>query len=166
MRAGRGIRIRGGTALAYYVGVEAAVPAVPGVAPPVHAVCLAPMGMEEGTAVDLPGEEVGLVVGEPASFRLFASSARREDRPGEVVPDDAELTELPPVEASLPADGRAPGDVVPVRLRAHVTEIGTLELECVERGGKAWRLEWNLRAAAPGPGGSRSGPGDEAAAPG
>jgi len=166
VRAGRGIRIRGGTALAYYVGVEAAMPAVPGVAPPVHAVCLAPMGMEEGTAVDLPGEEVGLVVGEPASFRLFASSARREDRPGEVVPDDAELTELPPVEASLPADGRAPGDVVPVRLRAHVTEIGTLELECVERGGKAWRLEWNLRAAAPGPGGSRSGPGDEAAAPG
>jgi hypothetical protein len=35
--------------------------------------------------------------------------------------------------------------VVPVRLRAHVTEIGTLEMECVERGGKAWRLEWNLR---------------------
>ena len=32
-----------------------------------------------------------------------------------------------------------------MRLRAHVTEIGTLELECVERGGKAWRLEWNLR---------------------
>jgi hypothetical protein len=36
---------------------------------------------------------------------------------------------------------------VPVRLRAHVTEIGTLELECVERGGTAWKLEWNLRGA-------------------
>ena len=147
VRAGRGIRIRGGTARAYYVGVEAAAPAVPGVAPPLHAVCLAPMGMEEGTSVDLPGEEVGLVVGEPASFRLFASSARREDGPGDVAPEDAELAELPPLDAALPADGRAAGDVVPVRLRAHVTEIGTLELECVERGGKAWRLEWNLRAA-------------------
>jgi hypothetical protein len=145
VRAGHGIRIRGGTARSYYVGVEAAMPAVPGIAPPVRAVCLAPMGMEEGTSVDLPGEEVGLVVGEPASFQLFASSTRREDRPGDVVEDADELAKLPPVETALPADGRAPGDVVPVRLRAHVTEIGTLEMECVERGGKAWRLEWNLR---------------------
>jgi molecular chaperone DnaK (HSP70) len=147
VRAGHGIRIRGGTARAYYVGVEAAMPAVPGRPPPIRAICLAPMGMEEGTTADLPGEEMGLVVGEAVQFRLFASSARREDRPGDVVEDESELAETPPVEATLPADGRAPGEVVPVRLRAHVTEIGTLELECVDRGGKAWRLEWNLRHA-------------------
>jgi hypothetical protein len=103
------------------------------------------MGMEEGTRAELPGEEVGLVVGEPASFRLFASSSRREDRPGDVAEDESELQELPQVETTLPPDGRAAGEVVPVRLRAHVTEIGTLELECVERGGGAWKLEWNLR---------------------
>jgi molecular chaperone DnaK (HSP70) len=148
VREGHGIRIRGGTARAYYVGVEAAMPAVPGVAPPLRAVCLAPMGMEEGTSAELPGEEVGLVVGEPARFRLFASSVRREDRPGDVVEDEAELSELPPVEAELPPDGRAAGDVVPVRLRAHVTEIGTIELECLERGGRAWKLEWSLRQPA------------------
>ena len=151
MRAGHGIRIRGGTARAYYVGVEAAAPAVPGVAPPIHAVCLAPMGMEEGTSADLPGEELGLVVGEPVSFRLLASSERREDRPGDVAPEDAPLVEGAPVEATLPAEGRTPGEVVPVRLRAHVTEIGTLELECLERSGQRWKLEWNLRQpAAPG----------------
>jgi hypothetical protein len=150
VRAGHGIRIRGGTARAYYVGVEAAMPAVPGVPPPLRAVCLAPMGMEEGTTADLPGEEVGLVVGEPAEFRLFSSSERRGDRPGDVVEEDAALAGLAPVEATLPAEGRPPGDVVPVRLRAHVTEIGTLELECVERGGRAWRLEWNLRAGGTG----------------
>lgn len=146
VRAGHGIRIRGGTARAYYVGIEAAMPAVPGVPPPVRAVCLAPMGMEEGTSAEIPGEEVGVVVGEPAHFRLFASSTRREDRPGDVVEDERELDELPPVETTLPPDGRAPGDVVPVRLRAHVTELGTLEMECAEpAGGGAWRLEWNLR---------------------
>ena len=145
VRAGHGIRIRGGTARAYYVGVEAAMPAVPGLPPPIRALCLAPMGMEEGTTADLPGEEMGLVVGEPVQFRLFASSNRREDRPGDAVEDETELEEGPPVETALPADGRAAGEVVPVRLRAHVTEIGTLELECVDRGGKAWRLEWNLR---------------------
>ncbi len=145
VRAGHGIRIRGGTARAYYVGVEASMPAVPGRAPPVRAVCLAPMGMEEGTTVDLPGEEVGMVVGEPVQFRLFASPARREDRPGDAVPDETELDELPPVEATVPAGDRAAGEVVPVRLRAHVTEIGTLELECVGEGGARHRLEWNLR---------------------
>jgi hypothetical protein len=150
VRAGHGIRIRGGTARAYYVGIEASTPAVPGHAPPVRAVCLAPMGMEEGTSVDLPGEEVGLVVGEPVQFRLFASSVRREDRAGEAAPDEGELEELPPVEATVPAGDRPVGEVVPVRLRSHVTEIGTLELECVGEGGARHRLEWNLRSDRPG----------------
>ncbi len=165
VRAGHGIRIRGGTARAWYVGVEAAMPAVPGLAPPVHAVCLAPMGMEEGTRAELPGEEVGLVVGETARFRLFGSAVRREDRPGTVVEDVEGLEELPPVETALPAEGRAPGEVVPVRLRAHVTEIGTLELECVERGGAAWRLEWSLRGAAPAEDDRPRAGGGDAAAP-
>ena len=146
VRAGHGIRIRGGTARAYYAGVEAAMPSVPGLPPEVRALCLAPIGMEEGTTAELAGDELGLVVGEPAHFRLFASAVRREDRVGDTVDDLGLLDELPPVETTLPADGRAPGEVVPVRLRAHVTEIGTLELECVDRGGTAWRLEWNLRA--------------------
>ena len=56
-RHGRGIRIRGGTARAYYVGIESAVPAVPGVEPPITALCLAPFGMEEGTEAQLPPHE-------------------------------------------------------------------------------------------------------------
>src|SRR5512133_120829 len=147
VRAGHGIRIRGGTARAYYAGVEAAMPAVPGRPPPVHALCLAPIGMEEGTRADLAGEELGVVVGETATFRLFSSALRREDRTGDVVEDVDALDELPAVETALPGEGHAPGEVVPVRLRAHVTELGTLELECVDRSGAAWRLEWNLRAA-------------------
>ncbi len=146
VRAGHGIRIRGGTARAYYVGVEASMPAVPGVPPPVRAVCLAPMGMEEGSSVDLPGEPVGLVVGEPVQFRLLASSMRHEDRAGDVVEDDDSLAELPPVETTVPAGDRPPGEAVPVRLRAHVSELGTLELECVGEGDRRYRLEWNLRA--------------------
>ncbi|HET6612746.1 MAG TPA: Hsp70 family protein, partial [Kofleriaceae bacterium] len=79
VRHGRGIRIRGGTARAYYIGVEAATPAIPGFAPPVVGLCVAPFGMEEGTAVDVPGEKLGLVVGETAVFRFFASTTRKED---------------------------------------------------------------------------------------
>jgi hypothetical protein len=144
-RRGRGIRIRGGTARAYYVGVEAATPAVPGFAPPVRAVCLAPFGMEEGSTVDLPQLEVGAVVGETASFRFFASSARRDDKAGAVLDEVEELEELPAIETTLPAaDGHA-GEVLPVHLRSHVTEVGTLELHLVSQAGRAWKLEFSVR---------------------
>src|SRR5438045_8429292 len=64
VRHGHGIRIRGGTARAYYIGVEAAVPAVPGFEPPVKALCVAPFGIEEGSRADIPTQEFALVVGE------------------------------------------------------------------------------------------------------
>jgi hypothetical protein len=74
---------------------------------------------------------------------------RRDDRPGTVVEgwEQGTLEELPPLEATLDADGDA-GRTVPVRLRAHVTELGTLELWCVARdGARRWKLEFNVRQA-------------------
>jgi hypothetical protein len=146
-RRGRGVRIRGGTARAYYVGIEVAAPAVPGRPAPMKALCVAPFGMEEGTEVDLPGAEFGLVVGEPAEFRFFGSTVRRDDVAGTVVErwPAGEIEELSPIEATLTRDG-AEGRTVPVRLSAHATEIGTLELFCVAReGGGRWKLELNVR---------------------
>ncbi len=145
VRTGRGIRIRGGTARAYYVGIETAMPAVPGFPPPIEALCVAPMGMEEGTRAELPARELGLVLGESAHFRFFASALRRDDRVGTVVEREGELDELPPIETTLPVESGEPGQVVPVSLRAHVTEIGTLELECADAKGRAWKVEFNLR---------------------
>jgi molecular chaperone DnaK (HSP70) len=146
-RRGRGVRIRGGTARSYYVGVETAAPAVPGVPPPVKAICLAPFGMEEGSEADLPSAEFGLVVGAPAEFRFFGSSVRRDDGAGTVVEgwEPGELEELPPLEATLATAGEE-GRSVPVRLRALVTELGTLELWCVARdGARRWKVEFNVR---------------------
>ena len=77
VKRGRGVRIRGGTARAYYVAIESAMPAVPGLEPPVQALCVAPFGMEEGSDAALPPQEFGLVVGEPVQFRFFGSSVRR-----------------------------------------------------------------------------------------
>jgi len=146
VKAGHGIRIRGGTARAYYVGVESSMPAVPGFAPPLRALCVAPFGMEEGTQADIPPQEFGLVVGEPTRFRFFSSSTRREDKVG-VFLEDAEregLEELPPIETALA--GKSGGALVPVNLQAAVTELGALELRCLERGGKGkWKLELNVR---------------------
>jgi len=148
VRRGRGIRIRGGTARSYYIGVESAMLAIPVFPPPVKAVCVAPFGMEEGSSASVSGEELGLVVGETAEFRFFASTARSEDVVGGVMdPDEAELSELDPVEAELPpGEGMDAGQVVPVTLEAKVTEVGTLELWCVASGGQGrWKLEYSVR---------------------
>ncbi len=146
VRKGHGIRIRGGTARAYYVGVETAMPAVPGMEPPVKALCVAPFGMEEGTQADVPPQEFGLVVGEPTRFRFFASSVRRDDKVGVMLDDVDELEEVSPIESTLPADAAHPGGLVPVNLQAAVTELGALELRCLEKGGKGrWKLELNVR---------------------
>jgi hypothetical protein len=149
VRHGHGLRIRGGTARAYYVGIETAMPAVPGMEPPVKALCVAPFGMEEGTQADIPPQEFGLVVGEPTRFRFFASSLRREDRAGTLLEDVAgndELEESAPIETTLPAQDGNDGKLVPVNLQAVVTELGTLELRCLEQGGPgAWKLELNVR---------------------
>ncbi|MCU0935463.1 MAG: Hsp70 family protein [Gammaproteobacteria bacterium] len=143
-----GVRIRGGTARAYYVGVESPMPAVPGVAPPVHALCLAPFGMEEGTEADVAALELGLVVGEPVRFRFFGSGVRRQDRVGTLLEAWAEdeLQELEEIEVSLPTGELRSGDVVPVRLRATATETGTLLLEALQSGGAGrWKLELDVR---------------------
>ncbi len=149
VRKGHGIRIRGGTARAYYVGVESAAPAVPGFEPPVKGLCVAPFGMEEGTLAEIPPQEFGLVVGEPTRFRFFASSLRREDKAGELFDDVAHndaFEELAPIETTLPADGQEAGHLVPVNLQAAVTEVGTLEVRCLQKAGPGrWKLELNVR---------------------
>ena len=147
--SGRGMRIRGGTAQSYYIGVESNMPAIPGMEPPISALCLAPFGMEEGTEVALDAQEFGLVVGEPVRLRFFGSSVRRSDAVGTMLDfwGPEELLELQEIEAHLPAEGRQPGEVVPVTLHARVTDIGTLELNAVPVGGsERWKVEFDVRA--------------------
>lgn len=152
VRKGKGLRIRGGTARAYYVGIESVMPAVPGLEPPITALCVAPFGMEEGSKAELPPHELGVVVGEPVRFRFFGSSVRRDDRAGTELESwkDGEIDELSPIEVTLPADGRLEGDVVPVRLEASVTEVGTLLVEAVplepQKPGERWKVELGVRA--------------------
>jgi molecular chaperone DnaK (HSP70) len=154
VRHGRGLRIRGGTAHAYYVGIESPMPALPGMDPPVLALCVAPFGMEEGSRADLPPQELFVVVGEPVTFRFFNSTTRRSDPAGTVLERwrAGELAELPAIELTLPASGRAAGDVVPVQLQASVTAIGTLKLEAIAKEpltpDERWQIELSVRHGA------------------
>lgn len=149
VRQGKGVRIKGGTAAAYYVGVESAMPAVPGMAAEVEALCIAPFGMEEGTEEAVHDDEFGLVIGEPVRFRFFASNIRRDDKVGTRLDywTDKELEELDEIEITLPEEGHNAGEVIPVHLSAAVTEVGTLELHAVsQQDSHRWKIEFDVRA--------------------
>jgi molecular chaperone DnaK (HSP70) len=148
VRRGQGVRIRGGIASAFYVGIESSMPAIPGMEPPLQALCVAPFGMEEGTEVTVPGLEFGLVVGAPVRFRFFGSTTRRDDAAGMLLEywEPQELEELPEVQAELPVEGRTPGEVVAVTVASRVTELGTLRLEAIAlEGGQRWQVELDVR---------------------
>lgn len=150
VRHGRGVRIRGGIPRSYYVGIESAMPAVPGFAAPMKALTVAQFGMEEGTSVRIPDREFGLVIDEPAEFRFFCSAARKNDTPGMLIEDvgqdlnDGDLTELSPVEVTLTSEQKS-SELVPVSFETVITETGTLELWCVARDQRRWKLEFNVR---------------------
>ena len=147
VRRGLGARIRGGTARAFYVG------AASGGGRGDTAVCVAPKGLEEGSAVELE-RDFELVTNRPVSFRLLSSSSR-EDQPGALVPigdgtpdmadDGSDLLELPPLVTVLRAPGRSRASV---RLEVRITELGALEIWCREQGEQEgrWRLSFDMRA--------------------
>ena len=131
VRRGVGLRIGGGSPPTYYVGVSSEGST--------GALCVVPRGAAEGVPQEAPGRTFGLVLGKPVRFRLFAASGYRADRPGDLVPLDDELAELPPLQTVVQGEGTAQ-----VRLRSALTEIGTLELSCVAEQA-AWKLEFQLR---------------------
>ena len=143
-----GVRIRGGTARSYYVGIESAGLAIPGAPRPLRALCVVPRGMEEGTEANVPSADIGLIVGEPAQFRFFSSSVRKEDQPGALLErwSEEEVVETDPLEATLPADAGDEGHYVPVRFNSRITELGMFELWCVStRTDQRWKLEFSVR---------------------
>lgn len=150
-RTGKAIRIKSGTSRSYYIGVEDAAPAVPGMAAPLKAVCIVPFGLEEGSELDLDHQEFALVVGEPATFRFFSHSTPKlsdgtEPNVGAIVKSwRQELTELPPIETRL-EKGEGDGKTIRVRLKSRLTELGVLELWCVAQDGRKWKLEFDVRS--------------------
>ena len=149
VRRGKGFRIRGGTSRSYYVGVEIPMPAVPGLEPPVKAVCIAPFGMEEGTSCSLEKSNLGLTVGSKARFRFFSSSTRQDDGVGTIIEDweDHDINEISPIETTLSSETHDQGSVLSVHLSSEVTETGTLQLwACnIDDENDRYRLEFNIR---------------------
>ena len=143
VQLGEGIKIRGGIGRSYYIAVESTGLAIPGMPPVIKALCVVPKGLEEGSVVDIPDREFGLVVGEEVEFQFMGSAVRPGDKPGDLVSSwqEDEIEPVSTLHTKLEAPGIEPGSVIPVTLQAEVTEIGTLSLSLVS---KEKDLKFNL----------------------
>jgi molecular chaperone DnaK (HSP70) len=143
---GSGVLVRGGLPRTYFIGLgepgEGKFPAV----------CLVPRGAEEGSAIEIDNGALQLVANRPVSFRLYSSLSRTGDRVGDVVEfaaDDPELHMHAPLDAVIRYGKKAEERLIPVKLGARLTEIGTLETWCESKtGDNRWNLQFELRKKA------------------
>src|SRR5580658_1392289 len=142
---GSGVLVRGGLPRTYFLGIGQ--PAEDKVA----AVCLVPRGAEEGSTLEIDRDDLQLIANRPVSFRLYSSLTRTEDRPGEVVEfaaGDESLHTHAPLHAVL-RFGKTGERMIPVKVGARLTEIGTLETWCASKiSDHRWRLQFELRKRA------------------
>src|SRR5579864_553620 len=142
---GAGLLVRGGLPRAYFIGLGGGAP------DRLATLCLVPRGAEEGSTVEIDPGTLQLVANKPVSFRLYSSRTRTEDKAGDVVEflrDDAELHLHAPLHAVL-RFGKAGERMVPVKLGARLTEVGTLEIWADSKISEhRWRLQFELRKAA------------------
>jgi hypothetical protein len=154
VRRGGGLRISGGSARAYYAGVQAG-----GHKPDhqVQAVCVMPRGTEEGTTLELADREFTVLTNRPVSFTLYSSTTRHDQHGDVVTLDEAEAHRHAPLITVLRYGKKSREAELSVRLTVKFTEVGTLELWCESlKTDHRWRLQFQLRGA---------GLEDEAAAP-
>jgi molecular chaperone DnaK (HSP70) len=136
---GAGLLVRGGLPRSYYVGIGDN-----------EAVCLVPRGAEEGQTLELDTQDLHLVANKPVSFRLYSSLTRVDDAVGRKL----ESTEAADLHLHAPLNavirfGKAGERLVPVKLRAHLTEVGTLEVWADSKISEHhWRLQFELRKTA------------------
>ena len=139
---GSGILVRGGLPRTYYLGLDQPAP------DKITTVCLVPRGAEEGSTLEIDRDDLQLIANKPVSFRLYSSLTRTEDRPGEVVEfaaADESLHTHAPLHAVI-RFGKAGERLIPVKIGAHLTEIGTLETWCESKiSDHRWRLQFELR---------------------
>ncbi|HUI77647.1 MAG TPA: Hsp70 family protein [Bryobacteraceae bacterium] len=143
---GSGVLVRGGLPRTYYIGLGEPREEQ------FTAVCLVPRGAEEGVSLEIDNDALQLVANRPVSFRLYSSLTRAEDKLGDVVEFQSGSTELhqhAPLHAVIRFGKKAEERLIPVKLGARLTEIGTLETWCESKiSDNRWRLQFELRRAA------------------
>jgi hypothetical protein len=144
---GAGLLVRGGLPRAYYIGIQSDDQTL-------RTLCLAPRGTEEGATLEIDRDDLQLVANKPVSFRLYSSLSRTEDKLGDTVEFpisdlESNLHTHAPLNAVIRFGRKAEERMIPVKLGARLTEVGTLEIWADSKISEhRWRLQFELRKAA------------------
>ncbi|KLV07186.1 molecular chaperone DnaK [Photobacterium aquae] len=146
-RHGAQLKIGGGSARSFFLVLEDKKKSKQGL-------CILPKGLDEGTEIRLKNRKFALTLGEPVRFNLVSSTDDAHTQAGEIHTIDHEsFISLPPFIATLDSErDRAElaanqKDREEVTLACQLTEVGTLQLECVSTldETKRWKVEFAIR---------------------
>ena len=144
-RRGQAPRIGGGSPRSYFLVLGDA-------GKDQRAVCILPRGAASGEEIRLLERRFALRLGRPVRFHLASSTGDTGAPPqlGDLIDlKDGDFVRLPPL-ASVLHDPDNPHDKreITVQLANVMTEVGTLEVQCVAENDPArrWLLEFQLRA--------------------
>lgn len=143
-----GIRIKGGTSRSYYLGFESSGMAIPGMARPMHALCIVPKGLEEGHQYEVPADHLALIAGEASKFPFFSSNNREEDKPGTILKPlkNYGLEESVNITANIQSSKFENGEMIPIKIEVCLLETGSLEIVAVNKThDEHWKFEFNAR---------------------
>jgi molecular chaperone DnaK (HSP70) len=126
-----------------------------------RAICILPRGAQPGSEVALAERTFALRLGRPVRFHLVSMVADLRHGAGDLADlDPADYVALPPIATVLHGEQAQVRKDIPVRLVTALSEVGTLDVHCVDvASGKRWLLEFQLR------GEEESAPQEEAAPP-
>ncbi len=140
VKMGKGVRVGSGSPRSYYIGVSIKGEET------ARAVCLVERGLDEGSIIDLPDIKYEVRANEPVAFKVYSSSYRSEDRPGDIFPVDASFAVMAPLQTIIRFGKTGQRKTIPVTIGAEYTEMGTLSMYCrSEVSDHKWKLEFQLR---------------------
>ena len=146
-RRGAQLKIGGGSARAFFLSLEKSEAGQ-------HAICLMPKGTEEDQEFTLTNQKFALRLGVPVQFHLLSTTSDHVYQAGEllILDDEAiaceQFISLPPLVIALDSvslNNQASGQEIEVALATMLTEIGTLQIDCVAENKQRWHVEFQIR---------------------
>ncbi len=140
-RRGAQLKIGGGSARTFFLVLEQNETSK-------QAICLMPKGTEEDQELTLSERKFSLQLGQPVQFHLLSTTADQVYQPGEIITIDNEVESkqtfisLPPLVVVLE---KTEFDSVTVSLATSLTEVGTLQIDCVGDNQQRWHVEFEIR---------------------